>query len=115
MKFDEALEGYVLEWDGIRFGWEEEPEGDYETEVTAVAEQYKRHLPGIIEFMLPDLTGMYGDIDVGDVEAHLGTPLIWVRNGTVTYLEQTYDNIHIFSFEYLDDKFEDLQYFCVDG
>lgn len=36
-------------------------------------------------------------------------------NGTVTYLEQSFDGDHIFEFEFLGDEFEDLQYFSIDG
>ena len=32
-----------------------------------------------------------------------------------TYCEQTFDDIHIFSFEFLDDEFNEMQYFSIDG
>lgn len=115
MQFDEDLEVYTFETDGIMFGWEEEPEGDYETVAKEVAEKYRLHLPQIIEFILPDLIDVYGDIESSEVEAKLGMPLIYIEEGVVTYLEQEFDDIHMFSFEYLDDEFHELQYFCIDG
>ena len=36
-------------------------------------------------------------------------------NGKVTYCEQTFDNVHIFTFEFLDEEFKELQYFAIDG
>lgn len=36
-------------------------------------------------------------------------------NGRIDYCEQSFDDMHIFSFEFLDDEFKDLQYFSIDG
>lgn len=115
MKFDEDLEAYVYEIDGVIMAWGEEPENDYEDGAKAVVAKYKEHLPHIIQFMFPDLKMMYGEINVNEVEENLGKPVIYVDGGVVTYLEQTFDDVHIFSFEFLDEDFNDLQYFTIDG
>ena len=73
------------------------------------------NLDFIIEFMIPDLQEVYGDIDVEIVKEKLGRPIIDYDNGRVDYCEQSFDDIHIFSFEFLDDEFKDLQYFSIDG
>ena len=49
------------------------------------------------------------------VKEKLGKPTIDYENGRVDYCEQTFDDFHIFSFEFYDDNFEDLQYFSIDG
>lgn len=115
MKFDESLEEYVFETDGVIFAWEEEPQGNYEDNVKKIAANYNKQIQHIIDFMISDLQEMYGDIDANEVKAKLGKPIIEIGSGVVTYCEQTYDDIHIFSFEYLDDEFQNLQYFCIDG
>lgn len=58
---------------------------------------------------------MYGDVDIETVKDKLGKPIIDYENGRVTYVEQSFDDIHVFEFEFLDDAFEKLQYFSIDG
>lgn len=115
MKFDENLGTYVFETERIIFSWEEEPEGDYENEAKKFAKKYYEHLPQIIEFMLPDLKEVYGEVMIEEVKDKLGKAIIDILNGTVTYCEQTFDDMHIFSFEFLDDEFTTLQFFSIDG
>lgn len=65
--------------------------------------------------MMPDIKQMYGDFSIEEISKKLGKPIIDYMNGTVTYCEQTIDNMHIFNFEFLDEKFKELQYFAIDG
>lgn len=115
IKFNEELEAYTLEIDEILFSWEEEPEGDYESKAKTIAKNYKNNLSKIIEFMYEDIRDTYGDVELEEIKEKLGKPIIDIDNGQVTYCEQTFDYIHIFSFEFLDDKFNELQYFGIDG
>ena len=115
MYFDDDLEMYVSEIDGIIFAREDEPTVDYEESLQNVAKKYWSNLDFIIEFMMPDLQEVYGDIDTEMVKAKLGRPTIDFDNGRVDYCEQSFDDIHIFRFEFLDDEFKDLQYFSIDG
>ena len=115
MYFDDDLEMYVSEIDGIIFAHEDEPIVDYEESLQDVAKKYWSNLDFIIEFMMPDLQEVYGDIDTEMVKAKLGRPTIDFDNGRVDYCEQSFDDIHIFRFEFLDDEFKDLQYFSIDG
>ena len=115
MYFDDDLEMYVSEIDGIIFAREDEPTGDYEESLQDVAKKYWSNLDFIIEFMMPDLQEVYGDIDTEMVKAKLGRPTIDFDNGRVDCCEQSFDDIHIFRFEFLDDEFKDLQYFSIDG
>lgn len=115
MEFNNDLGMYIFEYNGIIFGWEEEPEGDYQSDVKVIAANYKKQLPKIIEFMFPDICDFYGNAEIEEVEEKLGRPFIDFDNGQVTYCEQTFDDVHIFSFEFLDDEFKDLQYFTIDG
>ena len=115
MQFDEDLCRYTFDYDNLIFVWDEEPEGDWQDMIEKLACNYYKHLNSIIEFMMSDLVEIYGNISIEDIKKQLGKPLIDYDNGQVTYLEQTFDNEHIFSFEFLDDKFEDLQYFSIDG
>lgn len=115
MRFDEDLEMYVAEMAGVIFAFEDEPDEGYEERLKSTAEKYWNNLDSIVEFMMPDLQEMYGDVDVETIKEKLGRPVIYPDGGLVNYLEQSFDNIHIFSFEFLDDEFQDLQYFAVDG
>ena len=115
MHFDDDLEMYVSEMDGIIFACEDEPTDVYLESLQTVAEKYWNNLDFIIEFMMPDLQEAYGDINVYMVKEKLGRPTIDFENGRVDYCEQLFDDIHIFSFEFLDDEFKELQYFSIDG
>lgn len=99
----------------IIFSFDEQPNDDYESEITKYTIAYKNQLSSIIEFMMPDIVEMYGEVSKDEVLQKLGKPIIDYMNGTVTYCEQLFDDTHIFTFEFLDDEFNDLQYFSIDG
>lgn len=115
MDFNESLGQFVCEKDGLIFAWDEEPGEDVKDVINMLTENYHSHVDQIAEFMLPDLQQMYGDIDIETVKEKLGKPVIDYDNGRVSYLEQSFDAMHIFEFEFLDDAFEELQYFSIDG
>lgn len=115
MFYNAELDCYVIEINNITFVSEEEKSKDYINNLKAVANKYNDNFAKILDFMLPDLTAMYGEIDSDSIKEKLGKPMIDYDNGTVKYLEQGFDNFHIFSFEFLDDDFNDLEYFSIDG
>jgi len=115
MYFDEDMEMYVCEIDGIVFTCGDEPSDEYEESLKPVAEKYWSRLDYIVEFMMPDLQEVYGVTDADTIKEKLGKPTIDIENGTVDYFEQSFDDVHIFRFEFLDSEFEDLQYFSIDG
>ena len=114
MQFDDDLEMYTTEIDGIVFAVEE-PIKDYEENLIMLADKYWSNLDYIVEFMMPDLEEMYGYIDNRIVKDKLGKPTIYPDSGLVDYFEQSFDDMHIFRFEFLDDEFKELQYFQIDG
>lgn len=113
--FDENSKTYRIEKDNIIFSFDEQPNDDYESEIIKYTIAYKNQLSSIIEFMMPDIVEMYGEVSKDEVLQKLGKPIIDYMNGTVTYCEQLFDDTHIFTFEFLDDEFNDLQYFSIDG
>ncbi len=115
MEYNEDLEQYCCEYEGLAFVWDEEPDEQYIDTVKMLSENYRRQLDEIISFMLQDLKDIYGEISPEDVKNNLGKPVIDYDNGKVSYYEQTFDNCHIFEFEFLDDEFQDLQYFSING
>lgn len=115
MGFDEELEQFVLEYNGVIFAWDLEPEEDYSEQIRELSENYHTRLNLIIKFMLPDITKVFGSFSLQEVKEKLGKPVISYENGRVTYLEQTFDNMHIFTFEFSDNDFSDLHYFSIDG
>lgn len=115
MEFNEDLEQFVFEYNGLIFAWDEEPEEDYMEQVKTISENYNTHLNSIIEFMMPDITEVFGNFSPDEIKVKLGKPVINCDNGQVNYLEQSFDDTHIFTFEFMDNEFEDLQYFSIDG
>ena len=113
MEFREDIGQYVFEYEGLIFAWDEEPEEDIQDTVKTLANNYFKHLDGIIDFMLPDIKEIYGQVTVEDVKRNLGRPIVDYDNGKVTYCEQSFDDCHIFEFEFMDDAFEKLQYFSI--
>lgn len=115
MDFNESIGKYTCEADDLIFAWDEEPTEDMSETIEKLSKNYYSHLDEIVQFMMPDLKMCYGDVDPNAIKEKLGKPIIDYDNGTVTYLEQSFDNEHIFEFEFLDDAFEELQYFSIDG
>ena len=115
MKFDEALEQFVFEYNGLIFAWDEEPDGDYMERVKAISEKFHAQLDSIIGLMMPDIIEVFGDFSVDEVKERLGKPVIDCDNGQVNYFEQSFDDTHIFTFEFMDDEFQNLQNFSIDG
>ena len=115
MEFDEEFGQFRCENNELIFVWDEEPDEDVIDVMERLTENYYLHLNEIVCFMLTDLQQLYGDLDVETVKNKLGKPIIDYDNGRVTYVEQSFDATHIFEFEILDDAFEKLQYFSIDG
>ena len=61
------------------------------------------------------LTKVFGSFSPDEIKEKLGRPVIDCDNGQVNYFEQSFDDTHIFTFEFLDDEFKHLQYFSIDG
>ncbi len=112
-KFDEERDEYVAELNGVEFVCDE-PQDDYEGEVQRLSELYFEKLPEMIEFMLPSLQQVYGEVDKAKLPQLLGKPTINLDTFQIMYLEQTLDGTHIIEFEYGDD-FEEFFCFNIDG
>jgi len=112
-KFDEERDEYVAELNGVEFVCDEPQDGD-EEEAQKLSELYFEKLPEMIEFMLPELQKVYGEIDKAELPRLLGKPTIDLTACQIMYLEQTLDDIHIIEFEFSDD-FEEFFYFNIDG
>ena len=84
-------------------------------QVKTLSEKYNAHLNFIVEFMMPYITKVFGTFSFDEIKEKLGKPVIDYENGRVNYFEQSFDDTHIFTFEFSDDEFEDLQYFSIDG
>lgn len=113
--FDEDLGQFKCENDGLIFVWDEKPDEDVSDVVDMLTKNYHKNLNDIVSFMINDLQQLYGDLDVETIKEKIGKPIIDYDNGIVSYVEQEFDDIHIFEFEFLDDSFEELQYFSIDG
>ena len=112
-KFDEEQDQYVAEFKGVEFVCDE-PQDDYKKEAQKLAKLYFEKLPKMLEFMLPELQEIYGEVDKDKLSQLLGKPTINLSTFQIMYLEQTLDDSHIIEFEYGDD-FEEFFYFNIDG
>ena len=115
MEFDESLQQYVYQYEDLIFSWDEEPKEEDINKVKALAKNYRDNLDRIIDFILSDLREMYGDVSKEDVKNNLGQAIIDYNQGTVTYCDQSFDDCHIFAFEFLNNTFEKLEHFSIDG
>lgn len=114
-EYDNDYEMFTAEVDGVILAFDEVPEEGCEEKLKQTVQKYWSKLDSIIEFMMPDLQEIYGISDAEEVKAKLGRPVIEPDNGVVLYCEHSIDYIHYFQFEYLDDNFENLQYFSMNG
>lgn len=112
-KFDEERDGYVAELNGVEFICDE-PQENYKNEAQKLSKLYIEKLPEMIEFMLPELQEIYGEVDKDKLLGLLGKPTINLSTFQIMYLEQTLDDSHIIEFEYCDD-FKEFFYFNIDG
>ena len=115
MIFDQSLQAYVHEVDGVFLAWEEKPSGNFEVEAQLLAANYHKNLSRILAFILPRLQEFYGYFTGEEATEKLGKPIIEPERQTVTFCDQTFDDIHIFSFDYQGQDFEILENFAIDG
>lgn len=105
---------YICEYNNIIFCWDEEPEEIVEDEMKKIAEAYHSSIERIATFILEEIKDIYEVASVEEVIQKIGVPRIDLDMEQVTYCEQSFDDIHIFSFEFAD-NFERLMYFAIDG
>lgn len=115
MIFDQSLQAYVHEVDNVLVAWEEKPSGSFETKAQLLAANYHKNRFRILTFILPHLQEFYGYLTDEEATEKLGKPIIEPERQTVTFCDQTFDDIHIFSFDYQGQAFESLENFAIDG
>lgn len=115
IRFNEKYERYESEYKDILFTSDHKFGADECNLIRTLAENYYLHLNELIKFMLPDIKALYGKVSVKSVKEKLGRPVIDIDDWTVTYTEQSFDDVHIFKFELMDEEFEDIDLFSIDG
>ena len=115
MIFDQSLQAYVHEVDDVLVAWEEKPSGNFDMEAQLLASNYHKNRSRILAFILPHLQEFYGHFTDEEPTEKLGKPIIEPERHTVTFCDQTFDDIHIFSFDYHGEDFEILENFAIDG
>ena len=113
--FNEKTEQFECDFKGIFFAVDHEPDENDKNNVRLLAENYAVRFDKIVKFMLPDLKEIYGKVTAKDAKAKLGKPTINLSRYTVSYMEQSFDGDHIFEFEFMDDEFDELENFTIDG
>ena len=115
MIFDQSLQAYVHEVDDVLVAWEEKPSVNFEVGAQLLASNYHKNRSRILSFILPHLQEFYGHFKYEEATEKLGKPIIEPERQTVTFCDQTFDDIHIFSFDYQGQDFEILENFAIDG
>ena len=114
-RYNKELGQFECDYKDILFVTEQEPDKEAENNVIILAEGYLSHLDKIVKFVLPEIKELYGKTTAKEVKSKLGKPRIDLDRWQVTYLEQSFDGMHIFGFEFMDEEFEDIGNFSIDG
>ncbi len=115
MKYDESLEQYIYEYEDLIFAWDNKPDDNFEDRVKVIAKNYHDNFDKIVLFIKSNIEDIYDNVSEEDVKNNLGKAKIEYEKGLVTYCEQTFDYLHIFDFEFMDDNFEEIYDFSMDG
>ena len=75
MEFDEDLEQFIFEFNGLIFAWDEEPGENYLEQVKTLSEKYNAHLNFIVEFMMPYITKVFGTFSFDEIKEKLSVKL----------------------------------------
>lgn len=111
--FDDDLEKYMVEIDGVAFACEE-PREDYEEEARKLARLYGEKQQALAEFLLPELQEIFEGVTAANLFQRLGKPIIDLSAFQIQYFDQTLDKGHIIQCEY-DEDFEGFSCFSLDG
>lgn len=111
--FDEGNDVYSAKINGVHFTCEKIFD-HYDQIAYDLANAYEKKLPMIINFISPDIKAMFDVEDKDIIKQSLGTPLIDLDRFVLSYLEHTFDHIHIIDVEF-DGVFEKLLYSSIDG
>lgn len=115
IQYSDKYGAYVFETNNIIFCWDEKPGEDAEKIATRTADFYLENIDNIAQYIFDEIQDTFEVSGIEEVKEKIGRPKINIENGQVTYCEQQFDDMHIFSFEYMDDEFQELVYFAIDG
>ena len=110
---DDKYDEFYAELNGIKFVCEKVEE-NYEQLAKDLANIYEVKLPDIVNFLLPDVSEMFGVSDADIVQKTLGKPQIDLDKSMIVYCEQTLDDVHIISVEFAG-LFTEFYYTSIDG
>ncbi len=107
-KYDDKYKALIAEINGVRFCCEEEKDS-YASQAQELAHVYENKMPEIVAFIFDEVCSMFGKVSEEELTNALGTPMIDLDRGVITYLEHSLDDIHIIDIEYggvLDEFYE---------
>lgn len=112
-RFDDDLEMYVTEIDGVEFACGE-PREDCEEEIRKLARLYWEKRRELTEFLLPELQEIFEGVTAGNLFRRLGKPTVNLDTFQLQYFDQTLDSGHVIQFGY-DEDLEGFSDFSLDG
>jgi len=115
IQYSDTYGAYVFETNSIIFCWDEKPGEDAEVIATRTADLYFKNIDNIAQYIFDEIQDTFEVSDIEEVKEKIGRPIIAIDRTQATYCEQQFDDMHIFSFEYRDDDFQELVYFAIDG
>ena len=115
MIFDQSLQAYLHEVDDVLVAWEEKPSGNFEMEAQLLAANYHKNLYRILAFILPHLQEFYGYSQMKKLLKNWVNPSSSQKDKSLLSAIKTFDDIHIFSFDYQGRHLRVWSNFAIDG
>ena len=115
IEYNEEYDAYVIEFEDAVICMEDEPDDSFIQTAEEVRNAYLNNIRHIGQTIYDEVKDIFDVTDENDVISKLGKPAIYPDNGQVSYFSHSFDDMHIISFEYLDDEFDDIQYVTIDG
>ena len=98
MIFDQSLQAYLHEVDDVLVAWEEKPSGKLlRWKLSCLQLITIKIFTVFLHLYCPHLQEFYGYFTDEEATEKLGKPIIEPERQTVTFCDQTFDDIHIFS------------------
>ena len=111
--YNDKYDEFYAELNDIKFVCEK-VEDNYEQLAEEISNTYESKILDIVNFLLPDINEMFGVSDIDIIQKVLGKPQIDLDKSMIVYCDQTLDDVHIISVEFVG-LFTNFYYTSIDG
>lgn len=105
-KYEDQYRAYITRIDDVLVCCRE-VQTDYGQKAQEYVKAYKERLQSLSEYIYEEISPIYGEMPLGDLMCALGTPMIDMDRGIISYLATSLDSEHIIEVEFggILDKF----------